>query len=484
MWLSAKLERLKLGFRGNAAAAPAPIIIARAPGAIPAGPVSGSKLTPEFVREVGRFAYLWGWPLVNIYNRHWTQSWVKTQTFLVGGVAPVAPINHLGMLVGYNEPGQRFITCPSQDLIYGFGVLDLSREPVIVQVPDFGKRFFVFQVTDQRTDAYGEMGSMYGTKPGFYLLVGPDWKGAAPRGVTAMFRASTDLGCIIPRVFQADDAADNAAVQPLIRQIMAYPLSKFDGAVKEKDWNEIIPLPWKKLDNEEWRWVKPASFFDTLPKVLDLCPPLPGEEAIYALLRSVLAAAREDRTLRDTLKEAAAEADETLVKPLLEFRNFGVKLPHHWTTVINSAAFGTDYYTRTAVAKSNIFINRPRETRYFYQDLDRAGARLDGSGRYTVTFTEVPPVKGFWSITLYDQFHFLAPNPLNRFSLGTKSRDLRFEADGSLVVHVQKERPDPDKVPNWLPAPDGPFSLYIRAYWPLPPIAQGRWTPPPVLPAS
>ena len=181
MWLSAILERLKLGFRGVAATAPAPITVARAPGPIPAGPVSGSKLTPDFVREVGRLAYLWGWPLVNIYNRHWTQSWVKTQTFLVGGVAPVAPINHLGMLVGYNEPGQRFITCPSQDLIYGFGILDLSREPVIVQVPDFGKRFFVFQVTDQRTDAYGEMGSMYGTRPGFYLLVGPDWKGAASR---------------------------------------------------------------------------------------------------------------------------------------------------------------------------------------------------------------------------------------------------------------------------------------------------------------
>ena len=79
----------------------------------------------------------------------------------------------------------------------------------------------------------------------------------------------------------------------------------------------------------------------------------------------------DDRTLREALNEAAAEADETLVAPLLEFRNFGVPLPHNWTTVVNSAEFGTDYYTRTAVAKSNIFINRPRETRYFYQDLDQ-----------------------------------------------------------------------------------------------------------------
>jgi len=197
----------------------------------------------------------------------------------------------------------------------------------------------------------------------------------------------------------------------------------------------------------------------------------------------LLDAARGDRTLRAALAEAATEADATLVAPLLEFRNFGVPLPHNWTTVVNSAEFGTDYYTRTAVAKSNIFINRPRETRYFYQDLDRDGARLNGAKRYTVAFKPVPPVKGFWSITLYDQFHFFAPNAIDRYSLGTRSKGLRFESDGSLTIYVQRDQPDADKRSNWLPAPDGDFSLYIRAYWPLPPIQQGRWTPPPLIPA-
>ena len=100
-----------------------------------------------------------------------------------------------------------------------------------------------------------------------------------------------------------------------------------------------------------------------------------------------------------------------------------------------------------------------------------------------MTFKELPPVKGFWSITLYDKYHFFAPNEIDRFSLGTKSGGLRFEADASLVIYVQKERPDADKVSNWLPAPGDEFSLYIRAYWPLPPIQEGQWTPPPVVPA-
>ncbi|HSD91728.1 MAG TPA: DUF1254 domain-containing protein [Methyloceanibacter sp.] len=172
MPFAALLERL--GLRRPAARAPEPVTEAHRTGPMPSGPVPGSKLTEDFVREVARFAYLWAWPLVNIHNRYWTQDWVKTQTFLIGGVAPVAPVNRLGMLTGSQDPGQRYITCPSQDLIYGFGVLDLARDAVVLQVPDFGTRFFVFQATDQRTDAFTTLGSMYGTKPGFYLLMGPD----------------------------------------------------------------------------------------------------------------------------------------------------------------------------------------------------------------------------------------------------------------------------------------------------------------------
>jgi hypothetical protein len=483
------LQRLRLVSGPSPHPAPAPLFKPIAPVqdadqrslSFPRGPAPGTRLSPDFVREIGRFAYLWAWPLVDIYNRYNSFKRVH-RPLLIGGIAPVAPINHLAMLHDYIGWKQRYITSPSQDLVYGFGIFDLGREPVVVQVPDFGKRYWVYQATDLRTDGFAELGTMYGTKPGFYLLVGPDWSGQAPSGIAASFRASTNIGTIVPRVFQADDPADNAALQPLIQQIMAYPLSEFDGTVKTKDWSKIPSLPWIKLSDEEWNWVEPSTFFDVLPEVLGAARPLPGEEALYALVRSVLDAAGADRALRKALKEAASEADEALVKPLLEFRNFNIPLPDNWTTVVNSAEFGTDYYTRTAVAKSNILINRPRETRYFYQDLDRRGARLTGAERYTVTFKETPPVDGFWSITLYNKHHFFAPNDINRFSLGTKSKGLRYEADGSLVIYVQNERPDADKVSNWLPSPAEEFSLFIRAYWPLAPIQVGRWTPPPVVP--
>ena len=132
------------------------------------------------------------------------------------------------------------------------------------------------------------------------------------------------------------------------------------------------------------------------------------------------------------------------------------------------------------MAKSNILVNRPVETKYFYLDVDGASRRLDGVNRYTATFKkgQLPPVKGFWSLTLYNEEHFFNPNALGRYSLGTKNASLRFGADGSLTLYAQRDDPGGDKTSNWLPAPAGPFSLYLRAYWPEEKILDGSWTPP------
>jgi hypothetical protein len=128
-------------------------------------------------------------------------------------------------------------------------------------------------------------------------------------------------------------------------------------------------------------------------------------------------------------------------------------------------------------------VNTQNETKYFYQDLDGGGARLNGGNRYTVTFPKgmTPPVRGFWSLSLYDAQHFFVPNQANRYSLGTKNKTLKYNPDGSLTLHVQADPPPEALRDNWLPAPKGAdFSLYMRAYWPMAPIADGSWTPPAV----
>ncbi|WP_447593656.1 DUF1254 domain-containing protein [Stenotrophomonas rhizophila] len=459
---------------------------ARAPeAAMPVpGPVSGTRITEEYARMVARQAYFWAWPMINVHNRRQTFKDLP-EPGLMGGVVPVAPLNRLSMLSDYIEAQERMVACPNQDVVYGAASLGLDVEPVVIQVPDFGDRFWVYQVVDVRTDSFAELGKMYGTRPGFYLLAGPDWKGDVPEGIAGVFRSSTDTGFVIPRVFQDATDEDKRAVQPLINQIDMYPLSMFDGKLKQRDWSKQPRFPAQDTGGgAETVWVVPDNFVDELPLALKDARPLPGEEARYAEVLAVIAAAQQSPELKAAMLDEAGRAEQDLVGPLLQFRHYGLPLPHNWTTQNNGAQFGTDYFTRTAVAKSNIFVNRPNETKYFYQDLDDAGARLNGGKRYTVTFSggQLPPVYGFWSLTLYNEHHFFAPNEIDRYSVGTKNKDLQTDADGTLTIYVQADAPsDAKHRANWLPTPQGGgFSLYIRAYWPGEAITSGQWTPPAV----
>ncbi len=209
-------------------------------------------------------------------------------------------------------------------------------------------------------------------------------------------------------------------------------------------------------------------------------PPQPGEEAIYANLRQLLNAAKADRAIARVLTETAVAAERDIVGPFFQWRHNGVPAGNNWNRSKHNAEFGVDYFDRLGTAKSNMFDNRPTETQYFYTDLDADGAQLQGANNYAITFApgQTPPVRGFWSLTLYNDKHLFHANPLNRYSLGTKNTNLARNADGSLTLYAGKANPGSGREANWLPAPDGTFSLYIRAYWGEQAILDGSWQPP------
>ena len=198
-------------------------------------------MTTAYVQSVGRAAYLWGWPLVNMANRAAAFS-KAPEPGLLGGIIPVA-FGRNAMLTGYVSATQTFIACPNQDVVYGAGFYALDKETVVFQVPDFGARFWVYALYDARTDEFSEIGQQYGTKPGFYLMVGPNWKGETPAGIAAVVRSSTSLAFAIPRIFMDDTEEDRKAIQPLINQVVFYPLSEFDGKMKAKDWSKLPHFP-------------------------------------------------------------------------------------------------------------------------------------------------------------------------------------------------------------------------------------------------
>jgi hypothetical protein len=443
-------------------------------------PAPGTAMTPGYVEAVGRLAYLWGWPLVSMLNRRVALTSVP-EPGLRGGVLPNAPAGQVCMMTDYIPADQRFVACTNQDVAYGMGFGKLDEEPAVLQVPEFGDRFWVAAAWDARGDSFADVGKQYGSPPGFYLMIGPNWDGQVPGGITKVFRSPTELAAFCPRVFLNDTDEDRAAIQPILNQVMVYPLSQFDGTMKTKDWKAVpvYPVP-EGAGAAEIRWVDPAAFFDQLPGVLAAIPPLPGEEALYALIGSVLDAARTNPDIKQALTTVAAAAEQELISPLLQWRLNGPPAGNGWYSPVNNAKFGTDYLTRTAIARSNMFENTPEETKYVFTDNDTAGQPLDGHHLYAITFAagELPPVNGFWSLTLYNEFHFYNPNPLGRYSLGTKNKTLHFNDDGSLTLYAGAASPGPDHEPNWLPAPQGPFSLYIRGYWAKQPMIDHTWQPP------
>jgi hypothetical protein len=293
-------------------------------------------------------------------------------------------------------------------------------------------------------------------------------------------RSSTEFANAIPRVFMDDTAADRKAIQKFINQVVAYPLSDFDGKMKTMEWAKAPNIPGPKGDGGETKWVVPEKFFDQFPEVLAAVPPLPGEEALYSNFRALTDVAARDPEIKKVLVETAVQTEKEVIEKFFEWQHNGKPAGNGWTRSVNNAKYGVDYFNRTGTSKSNMFDNKPTETQYIYTDNDSAGAPLDGNQNYEVTFAagQEPPVHGFWSMTLYNEHHFFHPNELKRYSLGTKNKNLKRNKDGSLTLFIGAKSPGKGKESNWLPAPNGRFSLYIRAYWGKEPILDGSWKPP------
>ena len=148
-------------------------------------------------------------------------------------------------------------------------------------------------------------------------------------------------------------------------------------------------------------------------------------------------------------------------------------------------ALGGDYITkRNYGAMLGIYANTKEEAVYGSQQTDSQGKVLDGSRHWVLRFEpgQLPPVTEFWSITMYNlPQRLLVENPLNRYSIGSRTAGLKQGADGSLEIYMQVDNPGPDKEANWLPAPRGPFFFAARFYGPKAEALDGRWTLPPLI---
>jgi hypothetical protein len=143
-----------------------------------------------------------------------------------------------------------------------------------------------------------------------------------------------------------------------------------------------------------------------------------------------------------------------------------------------------NYLYRMVAAALGIYGNSKEDAIYPLYNMDQANQGLSGASKYTLRFApdQLPPVNAFWSLTMYRMPEsLLVANPINRYLLNSPMMpQFVKDADGGLTLYIQNEAPGKDKEANWLPAPQGPFRMFLRLYWPKPEALDGKWQKPPL----
>ena len=182
--------------------------------------------------------------------------------------------------------------------------------------------------------------------------------------------------------------------------------------------------------------------------------------------------------VRSTLEGAPEAGQQAMQEAIPRMAN----IVNGWQINIDSiGVYGNFYMKRAVVAMLGLGSNAAEDAVYPILLADADGNAVSGDNDYVMHFDadKLPPVRSFWSVTVYDADGFQVANEINRFALGDRD-PLRYNDDGSLDLYVQNQNPSADKQANWLPAPRAPFGLCMRLYLPTARVLYGAWAPPPL----
>ena len=371
---------------------------------------------------------------------------------------------------------------PNVNVIYGFGFMDLRKEPIILKAPDSNNRYYMVEIVDMWTNAFAYIGGKTtGYKGGTFGLVGPGWKGELPSGVEKI-DCPTPWVLLQPRVHVYENGRiDLEGARKILEGIQPVGLSEYTGGKTPLPTRYYYPSPEPEdpdLPVSALQYKDPLQFWEILSAAMNENPP--PRDQITALLPMFKPLGLEfgKRWSRSRLSPEALQAMREAAQKI---GSLLAKIPAgalYRGAVIPSPAignFGTDYQLRAIIARIGLTANTPYEAVYWIYSLDSEGNPLTGERNYTMTFErEIPYCEpGFWSITMYDSIdNYTVPNPINRYMLGSDTSDLAKNSDGSFTIYIQKESPGKEKESNWLPAPAGHFYLTPRSYAPKPETIQ------------
>ncbi len=438
-------------------------------------------LNPDEVRAIAKDAYIYGYPLVDSYRINYSYALDKENPEYKG------PMNTISSFSRVFTPADTTVQTPNSDTPYSFVIYDLRTEPYVISVPPIeANRYFSIQLIDAYTHNFAYIGSRTtGNNGGRYLLAGPGWQGEKPDGIDEVIRSETDLCMTLYRT-QLFNPSDIENVKAIQARYSVEPLSSFLG--------QPAPEPAPAVD-----FIQPLTpdtqktsleFFNVLSFVLNFCPTVESETDTMARFAAIGVGAGRSidvATLDADVQQAmhAGVADAWAELKALEEGDIAAGKVTSGDLFGDRARLNGNYLYRFAAAILGIYGNSKEEAMYPAYRVDSGGKHLDGSlSNYSVRFApgQLPPVKAFWSLTMYKlPESLLSENAINRFLINSPMLpDLKRDEDGGITLYIQQDSPGADKESNWLPAPNGPFWCALRLYWPEDVALKGGWKQPPM----
>ena len=415
-------------------------------------------LEPEaaLAQSVGLQGYIYGYPMVDLVKQRFNE------THRVSAAQPVAaPVNTIAVyphLLTTATQGQ--LRAANADTLYLNAWLDLSHGPVLIEVPEMGKRYYTLAFMDLYARPWHLGTRTNGGRAMRYALVGPSG-GAVPEGHT-VFRLPTDTVWMLGRVLVTGDK-DLAKAQHLARAIV------MRGGAAGEPVSDAAPLrPFDSL-----------AYFELLNQALRSVPGKPGETALIAQFDAAgfgPARALDASKLSDAQKLGLGCALRVGPQVLAKRGFRPTRVDNGWMWSGAMADPGDDFLMRAEVARGG-YVNAPEESIYPAAIADDRGEMLDGKHSYRIRFAKgaLPPVDAFWSLTAYDRATSqLIENPIQRYTIGDRTRALHYGKDGSLILYLSHNRPR-QGASNWLPVPPGAFHAVMRLYLPRADALDGRY---------
>ncbi|GGF82361.1 hypothetical protein GCM10007301_48080 [Azorhizobium oxalatiphilum] len=424
-------------------------------------------------------AYVYGYPLVTMEMTR------RVMTNVAQPVGTRAPMGTLIKLRAYPDASFRDVTAPNADTLYTTAFFDVGAEPWVVSLPDMQGRYFLLPFLDGWTEVFQVPGSRTtGTGAQTYLVTGPGWSGKVPDGMVQL-KSPTSIVWMLGRIYCTGTPEDYAAVHALQDRFKLFPLSAL-GKDYTPPAGKVDPaIDMKTAVREQVNALSATEYFKLLAELLKANPPASKDAAALERFKTIglvpgqsFDASKIDSRWEKRLPQLSFD------RIMLHFKMSGgdIKDINGWGYTTKTGTYGTDYLQRALITAIGLGANRPQDAVYPTSLKGKDGETYSGANKYQLRFApgQLPPVKGFWSLTMYDKDMFFVANPINRYAMSMRTNPVR-EADGSLIIYVQNETPGPGKEANWLPAPKDRFNLMLRLYWPdenNPSILDGSWVIP------